>query len=188
MIAIIPARRGSTRIPLKNIRPFHGKPIICYSIENALKICSRVIVSTDSDDIADIANRAGAEIHWRKYEFSKNDVGTQEVTANALLEKKIFEGRIVCLYATAPLIKPLDLIEGMDAKGYAVSVGTEPLRDAGAFYWGNAQDFINGWPLYSSDTVLVPLPESQVCDINTECDWIAAEKKFAKLYKQPITL
>lgn len=63
-IAIIPARGGSKRIPRKNIKEFCGKPLIAYSIEVALasKLFERVIVSTDDQEIAEIAKRYGAEV------------------------------------------------------------------------------------------------------------------------------
>lgn len=63
-IAIIPARSGSKSIPHKNIRPFCGKPLIAHSIEHALlaRSVERVIVSTDSEEYADIARRYGAEV------------------------------------------------------------------------------------------------------------------------------
>ena len=58
-IALIPARGGSKRVPRKNIRPLAGKPMIAYSIECALKskLFDRVIVSTDDDEIAKIAEQ-----------------------------------------------------------------------------------------------------------------------------------
>ncbi len=64
MLALIPARGGSKGLPGKNIRPLLGKPLIAYSIEAALKAASvsRVIVSTDSDEIAEIARQYGAEV------------------------------------------------------------------------------------------------------------------------------
>ena len=63
-IAIITARGGSKRIPLKNIKDFCGKPVIVYSIASACKssIFDTVMVSTDSRQIADIAKAAGAEV------------------------------------------------------------------------------------------------------------------------------
>ena len=63
-LAIIPARGGSKRIPHKNIRDFFGKPIIAYTIEAAIQsdIFSRVILSTDNEEIASVAERFGAEI------------------------------------------------------------------------------------------------------------------------------
>jgi N-acylneuraminate cytidylyltransferase/CMP-N,N'-diacetyllegionaminic acid synthase len=64
MIALIPARGGSKGLPGKNIRPLHGQPLINYSIQAALnsEFVSRVIVSTDSEEIAAIARIAGAEV------------------------------------------------------------------------------------------------------------------------------
>lgn len=61
-IALIPARQGSVRIPLKNIKPLNGIPLIAYTIQTALKsnVFSEVIVSTDSVEIAKIARDWGA--------------------------------------------------------------------------------------------------------------------------------
>ena len=63
-IAIIPARGGSKRIPRKNIKPFMGKPIIAYSIEAALQsgLFDEVMVSTDDEEIAEIACKYGAQV------------------------------------------------------------------------------------------------------------------------------
>ena len=63
-IAVIPARGGSKRIPGKNIRPLAGKPIIAYTIAAALEsgLFDRVVVSTDSPDIAQVAHQYGAEV------------------------------------------------------------------------------------------------------------------------------
>ena len=64
IIAIIPARGGSKRIPGKNIRPLVGKPIIAYTITAALEsgLFEHVVVSTDSQEIADVARQYGAEV------------------------------------------------------------------------------------------------------------------------------
>lgn len=63
-LAIIPARGGSKRIPRKNIKPFMGKPIIAYSIEAALQsgIFDEVMVSTDDEEIAEVAKQYGANV------------------------------------------------------------------------------------------------------------------------------
>ena len=60
-IAIIPARGGSKRIPRKNIKDFFGKPLIAYSIEVALKskLFDKVVVTTDDEEIASIAEQIG---------------------------------------------------------------------------------------------------------------------------------
>ena len=74
-IAIIPARMGSKRIPRKNIKSFCGKPIISYSIEKALEvnIFDKVIVSTDSVDVAKIAKEYGAEIPFLRPDTLSDD-------------------------------------------------------------------------------------------------------------------
>ena len=76
-IAIIPARSGSTRIKNKNIKIFHGKPIIAWSIIAAKKskIFSKIVVSTDSKKIANIAKKYGAEIFFlRPKSLASNNI------------------------------------------------------------------------------------------------------------------
>jgi N-acylneuraminate cytidylyltransferase len=120
IVAIIPARGGSKRIPRKNIRPFVGKPIISYSIAAAKK-CSlfdRIIVSTDDVEIASVARRFGAETPFvRPVELSDDHVGTNAVIAHALswLEGQGQPADIACgIYATAPFITVSDLREGYE--------------------------------------------------------------------------
>ena len=119
-IAIIPARGGSKRIPKKNIKKFLGKPIISYSIEAALKskLFKKVIVSTDSDEIANIAAEYGAEVPFlRPKQLSDDFSGTHEVVGHAVewIEEKISKlDYVCCIYATAPLIQDNDLVKGFE--------------------------------------------------------------------------
>ncbi len=86
-IAIIPARGASKRIPRKNIKEFCGKPIIAYSIETALQsgLFDQVIVSTDDEEIADVAREYGADVPFmRPDELSDDFVGTDDVFLHAL--------------------------------------------------------------------------------------------------------
>ncbi len=64
ILALIPARGGSKSVPRKNLRPLHGKPLIAYSIEHACnaKLVTRVVVTTDDEEIASVARRHGAEV------------------------------------------------------------------------------------------------------------------------------
>jgi N-acylneuraminate cytidylyltransferase len=120
-VAIIPARGGSKRIPKKNIKEFHGLPLIAYSIKAALdsKLFDKVIVTTDDEEIATIAKRYGAEVPFiRPKELSDDFTGTGDVVKHALewLKEKgeIFE--FACtIYATAPLLQSKYLIEGYKA-------------------------------------------------------------------------
>ena len=77
-LCIIPARGGSKRIPRKNIKPFMGKPIIAYSIEAALNsgLFDEVMVSTDDEEIADIAKQYGAKVPFYRSTETANDFAT----------------------------------------------------------------------------------------------------------------
>lgn len=218
-IAVIPARGGSKRIPLKNIRPFAGKPIIAYSI-TAARDCGlfdRIIVSTDDDEIAAVARDCGAETPFvRPPELSDDHTGTNEVTAHALAwlaEGGQYAELACCLYATAPFVQLDDLRRGHEAlistgKSFAFSVTTyafpiqrairitpgdgvapffpqwidcrsqeleEAYHDAGQFYWGRANAFRSGLPIFAAHSVAVVVPRHRVQDIDTPEDWKQAE-------------
>ncbi len=117
-IAIIPARGGSKRIPGKNIRPFCGRPIIAYPIEVALRsgLFDKVIVSTDSDEIAAIAHENGAEVPFRRPAHLADDFATTSAALLHALEWLRDRGEaprhICCIYPTAPLLKVRYLREG----------------------------------------------------------------------------
>lgn len=78
MIAIIPARGGSKGLPGKNIKELNGKPLIAYAIEAALKsqYIERVIVSTDADDIAEVAKKYGAEVPFKRPDELSSDTAS----------------------------------------------------------------------------------------------------------------
>lgn len=119
-VAIIPARGGSKRIPKKNIKLFHGKPLIAYSIEVALKsnLFDKVIVSTDDEEIAKIALKYGAVVPFlRPKELSDDFTGTGAVINHAIeyLKQNGEEFDFVCtIYATAPFLNEKYLIEGFE--------------------------------------------------------------------------
>lgn len=109
-IAIITARGGSKRIPMKNIKEFCGKPILAYSIEAALQsgMFDRVMVSTDDREIARIAEQYGAEVPFYRSEQTANDYATTNDVLLEVLEE--FEKRgesydlACCIYPTAPFV------------------------------------------------------------------------------------
>ncbi|SDE00585.1 pseudaminic acid cytidylyltransferase [Rhodospira trueperi] len=134
-LAVIPARGGSKRIPRKNIRPFCGKPMIAWSIEAALKsdCFDAVIVSTDDDEIADVARAHGAAVPFRRpAELANDHVVTGDVMSHAI--EAYAQGAeqpsyVCCIYATAPFVVPDDLRGGYErvtAEGvnFAFSVTT----------------------------------------------------------------
>lgn len=119
-IAIIPARGGSKRIPRKNIKEFCGKPMIAWSIEAALKsgIFEHVVVSTDDEEIAQVARKYGAEVPFLRPEELANDyAGTVPVVRHAL-EWYQNNGMLptlgCCIYATAPFVNKSDIQLGLE--------------------------------------------------------------------------
>ena len=106
IVAIIPARGGSKSIKNKNIIDFNGKPLIYYTINQALrsKEFTRVIVSTDSNDIAKISKKYGAEVPFLRPRKLSTDCPTEKVLIHAskFLEKTDNFDGIACLQPTSP--------------------------------------------------------------------------------------
>ena len=221
-VAIIPARGGSKRIHRKNIKPFCGEPIIGYSINAALAtgLFDRVIVSTDDDEIADIAVALGAEVPFRRPKVLSDDfTGTNAVVKHAiqwLNERGESVKYVCCIYATAPFLSPNFLCKGYEkllnsGKKFAFSVTSFPFsiqralmitqpesiepfypesinkrsqdmkeayHDAGQFYWGLAEGFMNNEVLFSEVSVPVVVPRHLVQDIDTMEDWLRAELMY----------
>lgn len=118
-VAIITARGGSKRIPRKNVKEFLGKPILLYSIEAAINsgIFEEVMVSTEDEEIAELARRAGAVVPFMRGEENANDFATTtdvllEVLAEYEKRGKTFEFGC-CIYPTAPFVTAEKLKDGM---------------------------------------------------------------------------
>jgi pseudaminic acid cytidylyltransferase len=223
IIAVIPARGGSKRIPRKNIRPFCGKPIIAYSIEAAKKcgLFDRVIVSTDDNEISEVARDCGAEVPFKRpAELADDFTGTEPVIRHAISEL-MSQGNspryVCCIYATAPFVSALDIQRGWrilleTGADYAFSVTNfaspiqraikitpggrvamfqpenyeirsqdleQAYHDAGQFYWGRADAFLDELSLFSDHAAPVLLPRYQAQDIDTPEDWDIAELMFS---------
>lgn len=119
-VAVIPARGGSKRVPNKNMKLFAGKPIIAYSIEAAQQsgVFDRIIVSTDSEEIARVAREYGAETPFlRPAELSDDFTPTAPVMLHALewlRESGFHPEYLCCIYATAPFVRPEYIRQGLD--------------------------------------------------------------------------
>ncbi len=119
-IALITARGGSKRIPRKNIKEFCGKPIIAYSIEAALQAgCfDEVMVSTDDEEIAEIARKYGAEVPFMRSAEASNDYATTIDVMTEVLEEYQKRGQtfeyMCCIYPTAPFVTAKKLKKAMD--------------------------------------------------------------------------
>ena len=133
---IIPARGGSKRIPRKNIKVFNGKPMIAYSIETAIKsTCfDKIIVSTDDQEIAEIAQEYGAEVPFiRPEELADDHTGTLQVVKQAIEwfeQNNEAPSEVCCLYATAPFTRP-----------QSIQQANQQLHDTNADYCFTATSF-----------------------------------------------
>ncbi|MBD5491621.1 MAG: pseudaminic acid cytidylyltransferase [Lachnospiraceae bacterium] len=119
-IAIITARGGSKRIPGKNIKEFMGKPMLTYAIEAALEagIFREVMVSTDDEEIAQIARGAGASVPFMRSEAASGDFATTDDVLMEVLETYEKRGELfdymACIYPTAPFVTAEKLQEAMN--------------------------------------------------------------------------
>ena len=116
-VCIIPARGGSKRIPKKNIKLFRGKPLLVWSIEKAIKskCFSDVIVSTDDEEIANLAISFGANVPFlRPKKLSDDFVGTLDVVKFVIKNFNKEIKYVCCLYATAPIVLISDLVKSYE--------------------------------------------------------------------------
>lgn len=116
-IALVCARAGSKGIPGKNIKTFGGKPLIVWAIEHALTIgrVERVIVSTDSEEIAEVARTAGADVPFlRPAELARDDSPEWEVWRHALRYLEQAGGALPKALLVVPVTSPLRLPEDLD--------------------------------------------------------------------------
>ncbi|MED4976438.1 glycosyltransferase [Heyndrickxia faecalis] len=110
ILAVIPARGGSKGIPRKNVRILKGKPLISYAIEAARnsRYISKVVVSTDDDEIASIANKYGAEVVLRPENLASDEVPLDPVIYDAIQKVEDKDGVfdiVITIQPTSPLLK-----------------------------------------------------------------------------------
>lgn len=157
-LALITARGGSKRIPKKNIREFCGKPILCYSIEAALAsgAFDEVMVSTDSEEIAEVARKAGAKIPFYRSDDTAGDYATTAQVVEEVLSQYEEQGSnfdYVCvIYPTAPFITAEKL---QDAMAKLESTGADTVSPVVRFSYPPQRGFVieDGvthlkWPQY----------------------------------------
>ena len=227
-LCVIPARGGSKRIPKKNIKNFCGKPIIAWSIEQAIKskCFDKIIVSTDDKDIAKIAKSYGAEIPFvRPKKLSDDFTGTTPVIAHAIkwyIKKNYNPSYVCCIYAAAPFISLSDLKKGLEIlkknrcdyvfpiinysypiqRSFKIKKNNrlkmfnpeyfnyrsqdleEAFHDAGQFYWGKKNSWLQNRVIVSERASPIILPRSRALDIDTMEDWKIAETMFKTNYEK----
>ena len=208
-IALIPARGGSKRIPRKNIRPFAGRPMIGWPIAaaRASGLFDHVIVSTDDEEIAEVARAQGAEVPFIRPD---HPVETMEEIVGQKVE------RLCCIYATAAFVQAADLqqarriLDGVAEGGFVFAAASYPhpvhramtegeagigmlfpdyaktrtqdlpeaFHDAGMFYWGRRDAFVSRAPMFNPASRPHVMPRQRALDIDTPQDWDFAEALF----------
>ena len=121
IVGVIPARGGSKRVPNKNLKKFFGKPLIAWTILTALKSkkLNRVIVSTDSSEIAKVAKRYGAEVPFlRPAELAIDTIGIEPTLKHSyewLLQNENYKADgLALIFATNPLRQHFHISEAVD--------------------------------------------------------------------------
>lgn len=148
VLAIIPARGGSKRFEGKNLALLAGRPLIAHTIQHALqaKRVHRVVVSTDSTEIADVASRWGAEVVFRPEEISGDMAQSELALIHTLDFLETREGYtpeiVVFLQCTSPIRRPVDID---DAVGQFLKQGADSLFSVvewRGFLWEQTEDGI----------------------------------------------
>ena len=185
-VAIFPARGGSVRVPRKNIAQFAGKPMLQWPVEaaEASGLFDYGIVSTDDQEIAELATELGCSVCWR--EPDDGTTGTQEIAALTLQAYPEVDEACV-IYPCSPMLTGRDLqlahrmltprvqwvISWLDADGVDA--------DAGCFYWGRAWSFLQRNPL-TECPAYYPADPARFIDINTPEDLQQAEEMWRALH------
>ncbi len=197
-IAIIPARGGSKRIKLKNIKKFQGKPIIYYPLKTALKskLFNKIIVSSDSEKILDYVKKKfpKIQIHKRSKKYSNDKVKTITTIRNIVRKKNFYKYKFICcIYPATPLLKKTTLKKTLSIckknKKFVFPVIQNNqkhkilklnFKDAGQFYWGTRNNWLHKKSLISYESIIYKLKQNEAVDINTMRDWREALKLFKR--------
>ncbi len=186
IVAIIPARGGSRRIPHKNLRLLAGKPLIQWTIEQAMasKYITRVVVSTDDGEISQIAQQAMAEVILQPSILSQGEPNSILRVIKYVLEylEKYQDYKpltIVLLQPTSPLRSVEDIDGAIEA--YLQRLGDSVAsvyngNENGAVYVFSRYEVLERGSLYGRTPFMYPMPEERSVDIDTEEDLIKAER------------
>ena len=165
-IAIIPARGGSKRVPLKNIKRFNGIPILTRTIEILLetRLFDSIVVSTDSEAVKAVATQTeGVTILDRKPSLASDSTNTVEVIADVISQLGLrATSNVCCVYAPNPFLKPS-----------AISVGLEGLRSTPI-------------PKYVSPVTTYPFPVQRSLSLSSDGMLSMAEPQFLMTHSQTL--
>lgn len=178
-LAVIPARSGSKRVPRKNVRDFHGRPMLSYPIRAALEceIFDEIHVSTDSDEIAEIALQSGATVNFKRPANLSDDTTPILPVMKFVTEEYKNHGKefqtITLLYATNPMISTEDLkqacisFEQGDSMKPLLAIAPFPCPIEWSFHMADNQNlmpvFSNGFATRSQDLKIAYYDAAMFC-------------------------
>lgn len=204
-VAIITARGGSKRVKNKNIILFFGKPMIAHSIICAkkTKLFDEIFVSTDSEEIKKISIQYGAKVPFlREAKLSDDITGTHEVIKSFLKKLKKNFRYVCCVYPTAPLMRPKDLMKGYEmlkknnskyifSANLSRSLNSKLFKrnermfeDSGQFYWGSNDIWKKNSNILNKSSMIVKIPKIYAQDLNTLKDLKILKDKKIKIHKK----
>ena len=163
ILCVVPARGGSKGVPRKNLRVVGGKPLLVWTVEQALSAhpAMDVVVSTDDDEIADVARSAGALVPFlRPAELARDTTPTEPVVRHAIAAARAAEAApdaVMLLQATSPVRLPGTLsraVAQLEATGVDSLVGVVPQAP---FIWAEASgDGVDAGPTAAYDVTARP--------------------------------
>lgn len=138
ILGVIPARSGSKGIPGKNVRVLGGKPLIAHTIQAAaLSYIDRIVVSTDSEDIASVARQFGVRVPWlRPHQLATDEASVVDVVLHALERLELDDGfcpdAVMLLQPTSPFRSVNTIRRALDLyqeASYESVIAVSPVRD-----------------------------------------------------------
>lgn len=200
ILAVIPARQGSKRLPGKNTRMLFGKPMISYSIDEALKskYIDKIIVSTDDSEVKNIVKKYEdfssdiLTIVDRPKHLAEDNSLTESVVVHALQTISEDCDIVVLLQPTSPLRTSADIDNCIDIflKEKCSSVLTvkeiQPFHifvPNGAVFVTSKSMIIKHNKLWDENKRLMIMPQERSVDVDTETDFLLAEKLLSRDYE-----
>jgi CMP-N,N'-diacetyllegionaminic acid synthase len=188
VLGVIPARGGSKRIPRKNIRPLHGSPLIAYTIRacQASEKLTDWVVSTEDEQIRDVALSLGAYVIRRPDELADDLASSDAVALHALNwigvqtgPKAINYDIVVLLHPTSPIRNPRHIDRAIETLWNSDAPSLASVEYAKRSYRHNASIYAVKTPftqLYGEKTIPFLMDKRHSLDIDDEADWQIAEK------------
>ncbi len=187
IIAVIPARGGSKGIPRKNLRPLSGKPLIYYTIKTAIEseYIDYVVVTTEDEEIAEVARLYGAEVIKRPPHLSEDDITLDPVVYHAVNEAEKVNGKryeyVVTIQPTSPLLSPKTLDRALMAiMGRGVDTIISATEERHLYWKKIGSGFIPAYAERKNRQYLEPIYRESGAFVITHREFVKKDGRFGK--------